>query len=140
MPSIDERSRRKSGFIDGLPVVLGDGQEWTFPLPRLRLTPQRDGDRYKVRVGRAGLANYERWVEVLTGSLPLPPEAMWDLRMDAAATLLSLNYELDESELEELLVWEAGDPASEERWAQIDRAILGLRPKASSATSSSGAR
>jgi hypothetical protein len=136
---LDERSRRKPGFTPGVAVVLADGQEWTFPLPRLRVTPRRDGDRYAARVGRVGLPDYEHWAEVLTGSVMLPPEEEWAVRMGAAATMLEQNYELSEAELEELLVWEADDPESDARWDAIERAILGIRPKASSATSSSGA-
>ena len=42
--------------------------------------------------------------------------------------------ELNDEELGALLIWEADDPASEERWSRIDAAILGIVPKPAPAT------
>ena len=61
MSRIDETSRRRPGFTAGVAVVLADGQEWSFALPRLRLTPRRSGDGFTVAVARVGLPDYERW-------------------------------------------------------------------------------
>jgi hypothetical protein len=140
MERIDEQSRRKPGFTDGRPAELADGQEWTFALPRLRLSPAREGDtdRYRVRLGRAGVPRYQKWHEVITGAVLTPVEEYWDTRMDAAACLLRANYELSDDELDELLAYEDDGPQGPytTRWREIDQAILGILPKAPSATSS----
>jgi hypothetical protein len=134
MDRIDEQSRRKPGFSPGVAVVMADGQEWTFPPPRLRLSPVRSGDGFAVAVNRVGLPDYARWEAVLCSEAQVPPEEYWSVRMTAPATLLLANYELIDEELGSLLVWEAGDPASEERWDRIDEAILGVVPKPAPAT------
>jgi hypothetical protein len=131
---IDEATRRRTGFTAGLAVTLADGQEWIFPVPRLRVTPRRSGAGFVARVNRAGLPDYEGWVAVIVGDIPVDPEEAWSIRMTAAATLLLSNYELSDDELAELLVWESDDAASQERWEQITDAILGVVPKAGSAT------
>jgi hypothetical protein len=131
---IDEKARRTPRFTEGPQVVLGDGQMWRFPALRLRLSPARaEGDRFRVSANRTGLPRYEEWVAAIT-SQTVPARDYWDARMDAAASLLRLNYELTDEELAELLVWEPDDPAADERWDQIDAAILGTPPKACSAT------
>jgi hypothetical protein len=135
----DESSRRKPGFIAGCPVTLADGQEWTFPLPKLRLSPRRAEDRYVITAGRVGFPRYREWVEAITAAPgQIGGIAYWNARMDAAATLLRANYDLSDDEVDELLAWEDDGPdgLSTQRWSTIDRAILGLLPKASSDTSS----
>jgi hypothetical protein len=134
MSRIDEKSRRKPGFTAGVAVVLADGQEWSFPPPRLRLRPVRSGDGFAVTVNRVGLPDYPRWEAVLCSEAPVPPEEYWSVRMTAAVALLLANYELTDQELGSLLVWETGDPAADERWDRIDEAILGAVPKPGPAT------
>jgi hypothetical protein len=135
---IDEKARRKPGFTPGVGVVLADGQEWTFALPRLRVTPGRrvDGSGFHAELGRVGLADYPRWAAIIAGDDPVPNREYWDIRVAAGATLLLANYDLSDDELASLLVWVSADPASEERWDRIDDAILGVVPKAEPATSS----
>jgi hypothetical protein len=86
------------------------------------------GDGFVVAVNRVGLPDYARWEAGLCSEAPVPPEEYWSVRMTAAATLLLAHYDLTDEELGALLVWEAGDPASDERWDQIDEAILGVIP------------
>jgi hypothetical protein len=128
---IDQAARLKPGFTAGRPVVLGDGQTWTFGLPRLRLAPRRDGAGFRTAVGRAGLPDYERWYNVLTGVERPPVDEYWAVRMTAAATMLTLNYELSDAELDELLAFEDDGPDGpyHTRWGEIDAAVMGLIPK-----------
>jgi hypothetical protein len=104
MSRIDEKSRRKPGFSAGVAVMLADGQEWTFPPPRLRLSPVRSGDGFTVTVNRVGLPDYPRWEAVLCNEAQVPATEYWTVRMTAAATLLLANYELTDEELGALLV------------------------------------
>src|SRR5438046_562568 len=41
VPMLDEHSMRRAEFTEGPRIELGDGQEWTFPRPWLRLYPVR---------------------------------------------------------------------------------------------------
>src|SRR4051794_18267454 len=101
---LDEMSMRKPEFTSGVPVVLGDGQEWTFALPRLRLSPCITSDgTISVSVNRSGLPRYEHWVRVITGAVQLPIDEYWVVRMQAAATLLLANYAIAGDELAILL-------------------------------------
>ncbi len=128
---IDCESRRLPGFTDGRSVVLGDGQAWTFARPKLRLAPRREGERIGVAVGRAGLPDYERWYAVITGAQRPPVEEYWAVRMEAAATMLGLNYELSDSELAILLEYQDDGPDGPftARWDEIDRAVMCILPK-----------
>ncbi len=137
---IDERSRRKPGWTDGGAAELADGRPWHFPRTRLRLAPRRSGegvDRHTVASTRdhPDAPRLAEWIATITA----PPGAVdgyryWDARMDAAATLLRINYELSDDELAALLAWVDGDEASAARWAGIDACILGhSTPKASPA-------
>jgi hypothetical protein len=132
--------RRKPGFVDGPAVGLGDGGEWTFPRleltlrHRVRYAPEAAGGLVACRsaVPTAELPRLGEWVAAITS----PPGSIagdryWAARMDAAATLLRLNYDLADDELGALLVWESDDPASHSRWDAIDAAVLGTGgPKA----------
>ncbi len=129
---IDERSRRRPGFSEGVPAELADGQSWTFPRTRLRLTPVRGDDgRYGPAIARTvageSIPRMAEWIAAITA----PPggirgDTYWGARLDAAASLLLLNYELADYELAPLLVWDEDDPASVARWDGIDAAILGI--------------
>jgi hypothetical protein len=63
-----------------------------------------------------------------------------ELQLRMASYLLLLNYDLADEDLADLLVLEADDPASKERWDAINPILLGQAPKPSadgSATPSS---
>jgi hypothetical protein len=139
---LNEETQRRPEFQAGIAVELADGQQWHFPVPRVRLAPVRTpGGAWAVGVGRSGLPEYAHWAEVLLGLTEADPEEYWRIRMTAAATLLCLNYDLEGDELAELLAFEpdAPDGPYTRRWMDIDAAVLGMVPKASPATSDSAA-
>lgn len=138
---IDQSARVRAGYSEGPSVVLADGQTWTFPALAVRIgvEPRRTPDgRFAAGVvhtvdGR-DLPRYAEWHRAI--SLPgVPAEEFWGARMEAAATLLLINYELADAELAALLRWTADDAASDDRWRAIDAAIRGDGgPKAIPAT------
>jgi hypothetical protein len=137
----DEQYCRRAGWTEGGSAELADGRRWTFPRIRLRLTPRpADGGGHTVAVSRTAgghaLPRLDEWVAAIT-SPPgaIPGDVYWGARMDAAATLLGLNYELSDDDLAALLVFDPDDERSKSRWDEIDAAILGSgAPKPTPAT------
>lgn len=129
---LDEIALRKPGFLEGHRIRLGDGQEWSFPAPRLRLVP-RAGDGGRIIVGIAPTTelgpDFERWFGVLMGVMPSDPMEEFEARFGAAATLLQRNYELAVDDLASLIYYDRGEPECIERWAEIERVIVGDREK-----------
>lgn len=132
---IDEQSRRRPGWRDGAKIELADGQEWTFPRPRVRYVPSDHERGFEVRSGfgpeyDATIVAYDEAVE--RGDWP----GMVGGQMKIAAFLLRLNYDLTTAELQRLLQFEYG-PGIEDpiRRAIMDVASGADAPKASTAGS-----
>lgn len=129
---LDERATRKPGFRDGPRLVLGDGQEWTFPRPWLRLYPVRDADgRLAVGGGQGYGPDYDALVDQLIDCEPDDTTRRLALQFQMAACLLDRNYTLGDRDLRRLLAVDLADPACEHRWARINQVLLGHAPKAS---------
>lgn len=129
---LDEVALRKSTWVEGNRVRLGDNQEWSFPRPRIRFMPRAGEDgRITTAIAAApGLgAEFERWFDVLMGVTDADALEEWNAKFGAAAKLLMQNYDLAVADLAELLYWESGDDESDARWVEIERAIRGVRPK-----------
>jgi hypothetical protein len=131
MPRLDEAAKRCSTFVEGVPVVLADGQAWHFPKPTIDLFPA---------IGPDGK------VTDLAGKPSFGPE--YDDLMDAfhqaatpadqlkalfalAVDLLGRNYDFSPTDYERLLRYRAGDPACESTWQKVVDVALGIAPKAS---------
>ncbi|WP_165221935.1 hypothetical protein [Aquisphaera insulae] len=128
----DERTVRKATFTEGPRVVLGDGQEWTFPRPWLRLYPVRGADgRLAVGGGMGYGADYEELVDRLVECGTDDTSSRLALQFQMAGLLLGRNYELDDRDLRRLLAVDLADPSCEGRWAQINQILLGRPPKPS---------
>ncbi|MFO0892152.1 MAG: hypothetical protein U0790_23815 [Isosphaeraceae bacterium] len=129
---LDERAARRPGFREGPRVALGDGQEWSFPRPWLRLYPVR-GDDGKLSVGGGpGYGpDYDELVDQLIDCDPNDTSGRLALQFRMAACLLLRNYDLADRDLRRLLAVDLADPACEARWARINQVLLGRPPKAS---------
>jgi hypothetical protein len=129
---LDEVALRKPGWAEGNRVRLGDGQEWSFPRPRIRMVP-RAGDDGRITAGVKAAASlgteFEGWFDILMGVKESDALEEWEAKFGAAAKLLMLNYDLTVADLGDLLYWESGDPGSDARWFEIERAIRGVPPK-----------
>jgi hypothetical protein len=142
MPPLNEQELRRAEFSDGTRIRLGDGQEWTFPKPWLRIFPRRGND------GKIGLGGGSGWGAEYTELLDAYSETgdedyieRLTLQVRMACMLLCKNYDLTDRQLESLLPWEPSDEANSAMWRdEIGPLILGLAPKPSadgSATPSS---
>jgi len=132
---LDERSLRKPTFSDGYPVRLADGQDWTFPKPRIRFRPKiRPDGRVEVGGGPSFGPEYDAMLDTLFGVTEAEPVEQLRVKFEMAVRLLSANYELTAEQLGELIVLEPGDETSDERWEQLSRVLMGIAPKLSPAT------
>lgn len=132
---IDEKSRRREDFAGGIPITLGDGQEWSFPAIRADGFYARELPDGEI-VWRGGF------------HLGLEYDRLFDLSIDAedglerisalvkmAAFALGINYDLTFVEVASLLrrypEGHGKREAAEEIWIEVERALLGFGKKPS---------
>jgi hypothetical protein len=130
---LDEKALRKPGFRDGPKVTLADGQEWVFPKPRIRFKPRIVDGRVEIGGGPSFGPEFDLKLDVLFGVAQADPAERLRVKFEVAVRLLAANYDLKPDDFAELLVLEPGDPASDERWEELSRAIMGITPKPSPA-------
>jgi hypothetical protein len=129
---LDEQALRKPGFREGPRLLLGDGQDWSFPRPWLRLYPVRGADgRLEVGGGQGYGPDYDSLVDQLIDCDPDDTTQRLALQFRMAACLLERNYILTDRDLRRLLAVDLADPACEMRWARINQVLLGQAPKPS---------
>jgi hypothetical protein len=133
-PMLDEKSLRKSSFTEGHKLVLADGQEWTFPKPRIRFTPKIVDGRVEIGGGPTFGPEYDDRLDILFGAVEVDRAEQVRVKFEMAVRLISANYDLKPEDYAELIVLEPGDPVSDERWDQLDDVLLGNAPKRSPAT------
>ncbi len=130
---LDEAALRKPGFSDGHKVTLADGQEWTLPRPKMRFKPKIVDGRVEVGGGATFGPEYDESMEILFGVVEVEPVERLRVKFELAVRLLRANYELTDDDVSALIVLEPDDPASDDRWEQLTRAIMGVAPKPSPA-------
>jgi hypothetical protein len=130
---LDEKALRKPGFSEGHKVTLADGQEWTFPKPRMRFRPKIVDGRVDVDGGPSFGPEFDVSLDVLFGVVDVEPIERLRVKFEMAVRLLGANYDLMPEDFASLIVLEPDDPASDERWEQLSRVIMGLAPKPSPA-------
>lgn len=137
-----ESECRRPEFTEGYKVTLGDGQEWTFPKPVLRLLPVRKeaggfGLETAPPFGPDYQAELTRYVDLAVEDEDSAFESMC-LRVSLAATLLTRNYDLSDEEIQGLLYVEGGaSEAAREMWSEVDAVVMGRAPKPSAVGSES---
>jgi hypothetical protein len=131
---LDEQALRKPGFTEGYKVALADGQEWTFPRPRIRLKPKIVDGKVEIGGGPSFGPEYDDQLDVLFGAAEVDPVERLRVKFEMAVRLLAANYDLKPEDCAELIVLEPGEPASEERWEQLSNVLSGIAPKPSPAT------
>jgi hypothetical protein len=128
---LDEKALRRPGFRDDVRVRLADGQEWSLPKPRVKLSRRtgQDGSRRLVETAELGpdyaghLEAYEEACESGEGAAL----AMFDL----AAALLRENYTLTDQQADTLLEFRPDDPENDVLWGAILSTARGRAPKPS---------
>jgi len=133
---LDELALRKPGFSEGHKVTLADGHEWTFPKPRIRFRPKIGLDgRVEVGGGPSFGPEYDEQLDVMFGVRDeIDPIERLRVKFEVAVRLLSANYNLTTDQLGDLLELEPGNEASDQRWDELTRVIMGVAPKPSPAT------
>jgi hypothetical protein len=113
-----EASLRRERLIEGYGVRLNDDCEWTAPV--IRGFTQARKVRLPVTVGRDGSGMRTMTVKTEYERFPVIAEKLWDLQfsrvsmtvgecLDAAAILLSLNYQIGPVEADALGLFEMTD-------------------------------
>jgi hypothetical protein len=120
-----EESKRRTGWIPGVPVILADGQEWHLRRPELELSPaMADGQVVGINAGLDGVEDYERMVSILEGETRVDVAELWRVRFEAAVVMLRPNYDLTDRELYGLLSVRPNLIEGEGRYAIIVEAFL----------------
>jgi hypothetical protein len=131
---LDEKALRKPGFKEGHRIRLADGQEWSFPKPRLIFKPKIADGKIDFDGGPSFGPEFDDNIEALFGVRRAEPPERLRIKFEMAVRLLLTNYDLKPDDFCELLVLEVNDPESDARWEAIDRVLMGLSPKPSPAT------
>lgn len=101
MPNVDERARRRSDFLGGVPVRMADGQEWILPKPRVRFAPSDDG--FAVVLAGAGDA-FNAVSSAYYAALDRPMDDERNIHiiraeLDLAMALIQRNYDVTPQEM-----------------------------------------
>ena len=125
-----ESDCRRPAFADGVPIVLADGQPWTFPRPLLGLFPER-GDDGALRFGEKARFNFGRDYDGLVDELLAADDGKAEATalLQLAADLLSRNYAVPADGLCSLLPRLIGCDRNAEMWREIADVALGRGPK-----------
>lgn len=131
-----ETECRREEFSEGCKVRLGDGQEWTFPKPVLRLLPVRKEDGgFGLRPAPPFGPDYQKDLLKYLDAARDDDASFLDflcLRVTLAATLLARNYDLSDEEIQGLLyIVNEESEESVAMWTEIDGVLLGNAPKPS---------
>lgn len=128
---LDETALRTPGFTEGYRVQLADGQEWTFPKPRLKFFPARGQDG-KIELGGGATFDDEEYRSLMSEYFEVDREdlyAAWSCKVRVACHLLLRNYSLADEALTELLPVEFDDEANMEMWRDLTPLLRGMPPK-----------
>jgi hypothetical protein len=135
MPPLNEQAQRRAEFAGGVPVQLGDGQEWTLPKPGLLLRPEFGPDG-RPTFGKARPSwgeDYEAKVDAFLEATDGYDQIVALLVL--AVDLLMRNYSLDDGAIGQLLPRILGDEANDAMWEAVRDVALGVGPKATPAGS-----
>jgi hypothetical protein len=111
--SLEEKSLRKPGFVEGCKVRLADGQERTLPKPKLRFKPKIIDGRFEISGGPSFGPEFDDKLDILFGITDADPSERLRTKFELAVKLLAANYELEPDNFAELVVLEPGDRATD---------------------------
>lgn len=127
---LSEIALRRPAFTDGHKLVLGDGQEWTFPKAILRWHPApTPAGGFEPKKSPPYGPEFQAKLRELMDSTEETDDAesrRIELRMVLAAELLSRNYDLDEDALAALLPLDYEVDGNFEMWRGVYYILMGL--------------
>lgn len=130
---LDEAALRRPEFTEGEPIVLGDGQEWSFPRPILEVypTPGDDGVyRFEGVRRRIFGPDFERKLEAFAATAGKSYRDQLGALVQVAVDLLGRNYDLKPEDYGVMLPWRPRDDANDAMWGSIAEVVGGFAPKA----------
>lgn len=128
----DEKALRRAEWVEGVPIRLGDGQEWTFPEPILMFLPAFDAAGQVTGFGTARRSFGPAWDEKLDAFVEAGNGSLDEVNrlLVLAVDLLTRNYDLGPDGFRQLLPMHA-DGSNRDMWEQIASVVLGTHsPKA----------
>ena len=127
-PALDEQSRRRPDFVEGVPVALANGQEWHFPKPQVRIRPRIEGGKVLAVSGSfTHGGDYDKQLAAFHEAADGGDQAVQMFAM--AVGLLSMNYTLSDDELGDLLSFVVGTEAGDAMRQELVEVVLGTSPK-----------
>jgi hypothetical protein len=133
---LDEKALRRPEWAPGVPVKLGDGQTWELRKPRVRWVPVRQGDGAMKTRGRAHELgpDCDEILGVIFGDQS-DRFTFADARFEIVCRLLAANYNLTDTDFQELLfISEEEDAVNAAMWAELTPIAAGHGPKPAPAT------
>lgn len=123
---LKESECRRLDFVEGRRVAFPDGQEWSVPVPMIRLAPVMVNGRFEA------LRSMTDMGPELDELLKAVEDAEDGIRekvavMSVALFLLRKNYDIPDAEAPELLAWVVGE--DNEHLFEILRIATGRSPK-----------
>ena len=131
---VKEETLRKPGWEPGrhyAAIVLGDGQEWHFPRPRMTQRAKRDE-----QTGRITFATDVSGLSVpysqILDEMARDSDAFVSTVIEVTFELLKQNYSVDDSHLPTLFWFDPNSDESRRRFDALSNLCLGLNhaPKA----------
>ena len=124
---LDENAIRRPDFQAGFDVVLGDGQTWTFPRPRLSFRPTIVNGKIKIKGASFG-PEFDPYYDVIFGVAEHEDWGLQEAKVMIAFMLLRSNYDLPDEAVSDLLSLEPHDSKSVEMWQTIMDVVMGRDP------------
>ena len=96
---LDEKALRRADFLDGTPVTMADGQEWTLPFVDMYYNMNGDGTHQVYNMGDEYQVLMDRYDAMKDFTMP---ELIYQ-EMKIAAWLLKRNYLLNDEDVPSLV-------------------------------------
>ncbi len=127
-PALDEPSRRRPDFVEGVPIKLNGGQEWQVPKPQVRIRPKIEGGKVVAVSGSFTFGDgYDRQLEAFHAAEDGNAQSVALLGL--AVDLLARNYDLTDDEYSDLLTFVVGEEAGDAMRHELMEVVLGISPK-----------
>ena len=116
----------------GVPIKLGNGQEWLFAKPKVGIAPRRlDDGSFGFDRTKAVVVQGDRYGQLLDSYIEADPTTELDCLLNCAVELLKPNYLAIEHQLAEILPKWFGDEENDAMWKAIAEVVIGRAPKPS---------
>jgi hypothetical protein len=115
---LDEKSLRRPGFKEDIPIELADGQQWHVPRPVVEFGMVW-GDDGRPTFRRSSLGFGSDHMALLDEFYAASLAEQYNIMAQMACNLLRINYDLDQAALTSLLPYRPSDPANVRMWEAL---------------------